>query len=180
MTKYLTLTLVTATILLTSCTFDVCSSKRMYVKSYEQFMKKVEKNQDDFTLKEWEKMDEQFERFSGECFDKYEQDLTTRERKQLIRYNFKYVVLRVKSELPFEFSKQEEDKVDKFLEELEIDSISIKGKELQDFWNEMDKEQFRDAMREFGEGFEKLEKAFEELGRELKETFDESQEADKQ
>jgi hypothetical protein len=168
-----------ASIYLTACTFDVCSSKRMYVKSYEQFMKKVEKKQDDFTIKDWEEMDEKFERFSGECFDQYEEDLTTSERKQVMGYHFKYVVLRVKSELPFEISKENEEKVDEFIRDLDLDNITIDGKELEKFWKSLDKSKFKEAAEEFGKGFEKLEKALEDLGRELQETFEESREGAK-
>jgi hypothetical protein len=148
----------------------------MYVKSYEQFMKKVEKEQDQLTLKEWEEMDARFERFSGECFEKYEQDLTTQERKQIMRYHFKYVVLRVKSELPFEFSQEREKEVNRFLDELDFDSLTVNGRDFNDIWNDIDKQKFNEAMKEFGEGFEKLEKAFEEFGKEIRKTFEESRE----
>lgn len=179
MFRYIPIVILTSVLFWTGCTFDVCSSKRMYVKSYEQFMDKVEKKQDDFTMKDWEEMDQKFERFSDECFNKYEEDLTSSERKQIMRYNFKYMVIRVKSELPFEFSEENEDKVNQFIEDLEIDNIKIQGEELEKFWKSLDKSQFKEAAEEFGKGFEKLEKALEEFGKELKESFEESQEKTK-
>lgn len=165
--------LATITLFLSSCQFDECSSKKMYVASYDRFMKKVEKRQNDFTQKEWKELDEKFERFSGECFEKHREDLTTKERKRIMKYNFEYVLIRVKSEWPFELSQKDEDKVNEFLTEIEEGEWNDKARELKKKWNEMDKEKFRDAAREFGEGFEKLEKALEEMGRELKEVFEE-------
>ena len=160
---------------LASCTIDVCSSKRMYVNAYDQFMRKVEKKNDQFTENQWKEMDEQFERFSGECFDQWEGDLTKEEKKQIIRHNLKYVVLRVKSELPFDLSKEDEAKVNEFLDEVDFEDFKDKGEELRKMWNDFDKTKFEEAAEEFGKGFEKLEKAFEELGEEIQELFDESQ-----
>jgi len=181
MIRYISILFVSFVLVYSSCTFDVCSSKRMYVNSYEQFMKKVEKKQDKFTAREWEEMDETFERFSGECFDKYQDDLTTKERKQITKYSFKYVVIRVKSELPFDFSEKEEEEVQEFLDELDVDVDGIKynAEEVKKFFENLDTEKFKEAAEEFGKGFEKLEKALEEFGKELKEAFEESTEEEK-
>jgi hypothetical protein len=176
MRRFINISFITflAAIFITSCTLDVCSSKRMYIKSYEQFIKKVEKKQDGFTIKDWEKMDEQFERFSGECFDKFSEELTTSERKQIRKNHFKYVVIRVKSELPFEFSEEENQEVDKFIDNLDLDNIEVTGENLEKFFKEFDNTKFREAAKEFGKGFEKLEEALENFGKELKESFEET------
>ena len=157
-----------------SCTFDVCSSKRMYVNAFDQFMKKVEKKQNDFTDNQWKEMDEKFERFSGECYDKFEADLTKTEKQQIIKHNLKYVVMRVKAELPFQLSKENQDKVDDFLDEVDFDKLKIKGEELHDVLEGLDKDKFQKAIKEFEKGFEKLGEAFEDIGKELKEIFEEN------
>jgi len=175
---YLRLSLITllSVFILSSCSFDVCSSKRMYVNSYDQFMKKIEKNQEDYSEKDWEELDAKFERFSEECYEKFEDDLSKKEKNQIMKHNLKYVVVRVKSELPFDLSEDNQQKVDDFLDGLELDgdNIKINGKKLKEIWEDVDKTKFKEAADEFGKGFEKLEKAFEEIGKELEEIFEES------
>lgn len=177
MTKVLSLCFMVTVFVFSSCSFDVCSSKRMYVGSYDQFIKQIEKKQDNMTETEWKEMDEKFERFSGECFEKFEEDLTSKERKRIMKHNFKYLVIRVKSELPFDLSEENEKKVSDFLDDVELDDIKLKGEELKKMWEELDKEGFKEAAEEFGKGFEKLEKAFEEMGKELKEIFEDAEAA---
>ena len=52
--------------------------------------------------------------------------------------------------------------------------VKIKGEELHDVLEGLDKDKFQKAIKEFEKGFEKLGEAFEDIGKELKEIFEEN------
>ena len=63
-----------ATTLLISCS-SAPDSKDQYLNDYSDFMKDVEKNKDSFTAEEWKVKDEQFQKYSSEMYNQFEEEL---------------------------------------------------------------------------------------------------------
>ena len=76
-------------LMLGSC--DVPASKEAYLEKYEAFVAKVEKSFDGFNEKDWEKAAKEYEKFAGEWYNKFKDELTTKENIRLatlqVRYN---------------------------------------------------------------------------------------------
>ena len=89
--------------ILTALTFFVllgvsCStpaSKEKYLKKFDAFVSEVVENHDSYTDEEWEKMTEKYEKFSGEWYDKFKDDFTTKEKISVraIQAKFNYYLI---------------------------------------------------------------------------------------
>jgi len=80
-----------AFIMLNSCQLDECGrSKDKFLDRYYSLIEKVTKEDVYFTEKEWEKNDEKFRAFVEECYDKFEPEMTRREKRRFWAKSLRY------------------------------------------------------------------------------------------
>ncbi len=155
-----------------SCNFDECSSKSSFISSYDDFIKEVSKNYQDYSKEDWTKSNERYKRFTGECYEKFEKDLTPEEEKEIFRNSLKYNFYRISSELPVDLKS---DKTKKFTKEVE----QLFDKE-NDLNKAMEKIKENDDFKKAGDDLRKslkhFEKGMQDLGKELNKIFNEKEE----
>ena len=77
-----------------SCTTGY--SKKTYISSLDKYITKIEENWKTYDAKDWVKVDERMEAFEQK-FDKYAEDFTKEESKEVTRYMRRYYLVRVKA-----------------------------------------------------------------------------------
>lgn len=76
----------------TSCLNLSCTSKSKFVQSYNSFIKDVEKLDEEG--KNLETTDKEFDSYSKECYTKFREEMTLKERKDFWSNTLKYYVMR--------------------------------------------------------------------------------------
>ncbi len=162
-------------ILFTGCSFDECSSKKMFLKSFDNFIEDITENHSDFTKEDWKVKDEKFKKFSEECYKKFESKLTDEERQQYFNNALQYTIYRLKFEIPIDLSQLDIDNISQ--------SLNILGDKAQDFSKFLEKlendEDFKKSLKNFekalenlGKGMDNLGKGFEKHMKDLEKVFD--------
>jgi vacuolar-type H+-ATPase subunit I/STV1 len=127
MKKYRAFLWVVFLMTMTVAGFTSCSrptSKESYLKKYDDFITEVSKNHEEYDEKDWKKMTREYEKFSGEWFKKFENDLTIKDEiaikaKQAKWYYYRYL-------------NETTSTVKQFLEALEIlEELNVKIDELE-------------------------------------------------
>ena len=154
-----------------NCTFDECTSKTLYIVSFENFIDKVQNNYEDFTKEDWKKADAKFEKLTEECYDKFENKLTQRDKKKIVKYGIKYSFYRIRSHIPLDFDINNDD-VNNFLDN--VDELVDKEKDVSKILDKIKNDKnFKKAAKDFKSGLENLGKGIDKLGKELEKVFDE-------
>lgn len=152
-----------------SCTFDECTSRSLYLTSFDNFINEVEKKHNDYSEDDWKEIDVKFEKLTKECYKKFEKDFSKDDKKRIVKNGFKYTVYRVKSELPLDFNFDEKDwdgffdNVDGFIDK-EKDFVKVFEKIVKD-------KDFQKAGESFKKGMESLGKGLDKFGKELDKVF---------
>lgn len=82
---------------ITLFTFSSCSeTKESYVKDFTKFIEKVQKESDNYTSADWEKINKEFEEFAVTKYDKYSPELTTDEMFELTKLKANYLTVQTK------------------------------------------------------------------------------------
>ncbi|HEB61991.1 MAG TPA: hypothetical protein ENI82_02460 [Bacteroidetes bacterium] len=163
--------------LFSNCTFDECTSKTLYIVSFENFIDKVENNYDEFTSKDWEKADAKFEKLTEECYDKFENKLTDRDKKKIVKYGIKYSFYRIRSGLSLDLNIDNDD-VDDFLDN--IDKVVDNEKDVTKILDKIKNDKnFKKAAKDFKNGLKNLGKGLDKLGKELEKIFDDMNNSEK-
>ena len=74
---------------ITSCTLPPMT-KECYLNRFQLFIAEIADNHHQFTNVEWIRKTEQFERFTGEWFEKFEHELTTQERVRIVAFQTQF------------------------------------------------------------------------------------------
>lgn len=138
------------------------TSKEKYMEKYVLFLDKVSQEYKDYTPKDWEAMDEKFDKFNGEWYHKYEQELSFKDELKLQGYKMKYAYYRALAE--------GRSAVDGFVESIDVDQMKKDvedaakdaKKAAEEFVNSIDMEQVQKDLEEVGE---EIVKAAEEVGK---------------
>ncbi len=140
-------------LVLQSCGLDECgSTKSNFLKKYDAFIAEVEKQDLSFSDKNWETYDAQFESYLENCYERYEEEMTTAENREFWVQSVKYYYKRYGNGFAEEL----------FDEDNEL-SQTMRRK-IRDL--ERNPEQFlKEVIREIGG--EDLEGLFREIGREI-------------
>ena len=147
----------------TSCTFDECTSKSLYIVSFEKFIDKVNDEYKNYTEEDWKKADERFKKLSDECYKKFEKDLSVEDKSKLLKYGVKYTYYRVATNFPVDL--KEED-LDEFAEK--FGKLVEKGDDISKLLEDISKdENFRKSIEDFNKAFERLGKGLDNLGKSL-------------
>lgn len=100
-------------IVLAAFCLSACQTKDSYVDDFKDFVKEVKAGMDDYTERDWEKVDEKFERLSTEQYKKFEEELSTDEKAEIVKLQATYAGLKMKAGM-----KDASQKVNKLLEGL--------------------------------------------------------------
>ncbi len=157
--------------LFSNCTFDECTSKTLYIVSFENFIDKVENNYDEWNKEDWDKADTKFEKLTEDCYDKFKEKLTDRDKKKIVKYGIKYSFYRIRSELSMNLNIDNDD-VDNFLDN--IDELVDKEKDVTKILNKIKNDKnFKKATEDFKSGLKNLGKGIDKLGKEMEKIFKE-------
>lgn len=153
-----------------SCTFDECTSKKLYLTSFDNFVKKVEKKHKEFSEDEWKEIDLKFDKLTGECYEKFETEFSKSEKRRILGFGIKYTLYRVKGEMPLDIDINKKD-VDNFFDEIDklVDKEDDITKVLDKIRNDKD---IKKATKDFKSGLKNLEKGLEKFGEELEKVFE--------
>ncbi len=99
--------------LLALIALSACQTKDSYVKDFSDFVDKVKVEAADYTEKDWEKADQKFSRLSTETYAKFEEELSTEEKAQIVKLQAVYAGVKMKAGV-----KDAAKKVDKLLDGL--------------------------------------------------------------
>jgi len=151
-----------------SCSLGECASKSSYLNTFEYFIKDIEKNSGKFTERDWTRAEEKYKRLTGECYDKFQSELTLSEEGKIIKYSLKYAFYKLNNELSLELT---EEKIESL--QLGLDNFFESGKGYKDSLSIYFKsDEFNNAMQEFGKGLDQLGKGLDGLGKGLKKMFE--------
>lgn len=65
-------------------------TKESYLEKYEAFMDKVAEERDTYSDDDWKDADEKYEQFNEEWYDKFESELSWKEKLTLTKYSTQY------------------------------------------------------------------------------------------
>ena len=97
---------------------NACGNKESYVKDFSDFVEDVRAHADSYSEKDWEKADKKFEKFTGDIYEKFAEELTAEENMEIAKYQTAYSALRVKAGFK-DFGKDIEEAAQKAKEALE-------------------------------------------------------------
>jgi len=80
-------------LLITSC---APQSKESYLKDYKEFISEVNEESKNYSEQDWEKADEKYEKYTGEWYEKFEDEFTWKEDVILTKYQFQYNLTKIK------------------------------------------------------------------------------------
>ena len=105
----------------------------------------------DVSDEKWEKYDQEFKTYIEDCYDHFEEDLSTKERRQFWMKTLKYYATRYGEGMLNELSKKDgiSDKVEKNIEEV----LDATGRDLEDFVNK-NMDQIEDLVKDIGKDIE--------------------------
>lgn len=139
------------------------------MEKYVSFLDEVSQEYKNYTPKDWERMDVKFEKFNGEWYRKYEQELSFKDELKLQAYKMKYAYYRALSEgksamdgiLENVDVEQMKKDVDDAAKEVKKAAKEAK-KAAEEYVNSIDMEQVQKDLEEVGE---EIVKAAEEVGK---------------
>ena len=147
-----------------SCEMVTCGpGKDAFLAKYNKFIEKVDKLDLEASDQSWEKYDKSFKHYVDDCYELYEDEMSTREQRKFWIKSLKYYATRYGEGMLNEFSKEDaiSDKVKDNIEEV----LDATGRDLEDFldknMNEIE-DLVRDVSRDIEEWASKLKEIFEE------------------
>jgi hypothetical protein len=151
-------------ILVSACQRVTCGAdKKSFISNYEKFIDKVDALDIPIDDHGWEKYDATLKHYIEDCYDYYESDLTTREKRRFWMQSLKYYASRYGEGMINELSREDgiSEKVKQNIEEM----LDATGRDLEDFLNK-NMNQIEDLVRDIGDDIEKwaakLKEIFEE------------------
>ena len=112
--------------LLPSCQFSSnCLSKDSFISGYDKFLEDVEKNHEKILVDQWERIDKEYTDYISNCYKKYREELSVKEKIGFWKNTLLYGVYRKSVDDTYDFDLKEQG-LD--LDE-EINTLSQEGKE---------------------------------------------------
>jgi hypothetical protein len=69
-------------------------SKESYIDRYEAFIEEVSNERDSYTDDDWKDADEKYEKYNKEWYDKFESELSWKEKLKITKYSTQYNIYR--------------------------------------------------------------------------------------
>ena len=76
---------------------SACQTKDSYVSDFSDFVEEVASDAEDFSEKDWEKADKEFEKLSTTLYEKFEEELTPDQKAEVVKLQATYAGLKMKS-----------------------------------------------------------------------------------
>lgn len=73
-------------------------SKESYLENYKEFMSNISDENNEYTEEDWIEMDGEYEKYSVELYEQYQDDLTLQEQILLTKYTIQYKLARFKED----------------------------------------------------------------------------------
>jgi len=142
-----------------SCVLDPCMDKESFLKSYDKFIEKVESFEEN-SVSDWSTHDAKFEKFITECYERHENTLTLKEKKDFWIKSMKYYHEKYGDDFYDKLDEEGDVLAEKISEEIEK-VFETSGQDALDYIREV-----------YGEDIEKtiddVMKEIEKLSQELK------------
>ncbi len=138
--------------ILSSCQVIQCGAdKKAFLSKYDQFISRVDRLDMDVSDTGWEKYDRQLKQYIEECYDHFEDDLTTKEKRRFWMNTLKYYATRYGEGILNELSKKDSisEKIERNIEEV----MDATGRDLEDFINKTTGE-IEDLVEDIGKEIE--------------------------
>ncbi len=142
----------------TSVVFNSCrqpETKDDYLANFKSFVERVERHHEDYSKKDWMWADKRFELYNNDWYDKFEDELTTEEKLEVITLKLEYSNLK------------DPNAISNLLKNLRNEDVEGIKKKVDDYVeNDLDEdvEKLMDGMKEIGDSAVKvLEDVFEEI-----------------
>ena len=138
--------------LMSSCQVMQCGAdKKSFLSKYDAFIEKVDRLDLEVSDEKWSKYDSEFKSYIEDCYDHFEEDLTTRERRRFWMKTLKYYATRYGDGMLNELSKKEgiSEKVEQNIEEV----LDATGRDLEDFVNK-NMDEIEDLVKDIGKDIE--------------------------
>ncbi|SRX56220.1 DUF6565 domain-containing protein [Aequorivita sp. CIP111184] len=148
------ISLLSLLVLLNSCSSQ---SKESYLDNYKDFISEISSDTNEYTEEEWIEMDEEYENYSGDLYDEYQEDLTFQEKMLLKKYAIQYNFFRYKEDASALINLFNKKDYDKLKEQLKYYSDNEMEADIENLKNQADK---------FGS---EASKAFDDILKELNE-----------
>ena len=101
--------------------FSFCGSpttKEAYLENYEAFVKRVEKNHKNYHKKDWEYADKKIKQYNEDYYQKFERELTIKEKLKTGAFHLKYQSLRERDRFRGKFKPEIKKDVEKLKKEI--------------------------------------------------------------
>ncbi|NND33848.1 MAG: hypothetical protein HKN76_14760 [Saprospiraceae bacterium] len=146
-----------------SCQMVTCGpDKEAFLTKYSKFIDKVDRADLDASDSNWEKYDQSFKHYIEDCYDLYEDEMSTRERRQFWMKTLKYYSTRYGESMLNEFSK---DAISNDVKENIEEVLDATGRDLEDFVNK-NMGEIENLVRDIGKDIEdwasKMKEIFEQ------------------
>ena len=82
-------------LVLTSCSPQ---TKESYLEDYEEFILTTDKESENYTDEDWINIEEKYNKFNGEWYKKFEDELTWKEEIVITKYQFQFNLLKLKED----------------------------------------------------------------------------------
>ena len=66
-------------------------SKEAYLEGFKEFIDNVDKNHAEFTSEDWESAKEEYDKYMGEWYNKFEEEMSIAERMKVTSYKMKFI-----------------------------------------------------------------------------------------
>ena len=80
-----------------------CISKESFLSGYEKFVDDVKNHHDKIEIGQWKSIDQEFASYTEDCYPKYKEQLSTKERVDFWKHTLSYGVYRGKNDDLYEF-----------------------------------------------------------------------------
>jgi hypothetical protein len=137
---------------ISSCQVLQCGAdKSAFLTKYDDFVDRVDRLDLEVSDEKWEKYDAQFRQYVEECYDFYEADLSTRERRRFWMKTLKYYATRYGEGMLNHLSKKDgiSEKIEHNIEEV----LDATGRDLEDFVNK-NMGEIEDLVKDIGKDVE--------------------------
>lgn len=131
-------------------------SKEAYFEDFKSFMEEVRKNHDHYTEEDWREADEKYDKFSGEWYDDWEDEMTLKEKMIVSGYDGEYYLYKGldkgKEMMQKVFSEENIQEIKRQLKEFKEQNLDEGIKEIQKQAEEIGEE----AVKQINEIFKEL------------------------
>jgi uncharacterized membrane-anchored protein YjiN (DUF445 family) len=143
---------------------DECYSKKTFLKNYYAFIDDVSENYKDYTDEDWKSSDEKLKKYTEECYEKHESDLTDDEKTEIWAKSLKYYLKKYGFNLKKFIEEDGNEISEKFKEEID----KLKNYNSEDF-EKIFKDVFKDDLSNL---IDSALEGLQEFGNQLKEELE--------